>query len=144
MNTVPFDTRMGSDIFSIVLAHAEKCRFDKEMSDENIDDTVKAELDVAVYVQKYTENAFERLHRAMIEYNTTAKDTLIHSEEVAKFLATNPDYKYMSLLTLAKDAGGESLANKILQGQKIIKDIYKADLEIVMYRGQAIYPVLVE
>ena len=142
MDTVPFDTRMGSDIFSVTLAHAEKCGFTEKMSDENIDDSVKAELDSAVYVQKYTDEAFKSLHQAMIEYNTTARETLSHSPEVAQLLTANPNYKYKSLLTLAHDAGGDSLTRKMIQDQSILKIIPKANMEVILYKAQPIYPVL--
>lgn len=142
MDTVPFDTRMGSDIFSVNLAHAERCRFTEEMSDESIDDAVKAELDSSVYVQKYTDEVFKSLHQAMIEYNATAKDTLIHSPEVAQFLVENPNYKFKSLLTLAQDAGGDALARKMMQGQSVLKSIPKANIEVILYKAQPIYPVL--
>lgn len=144
MNTVPFDTRMGSDVFSATLAHAEKCRFAEEMSDDGIDDAVKAELEHAVYVQKYTDDAFELLHKTMMEYNDSARDMLIHSPEVAQFLGANPDYKYTSLLTLAKDAGGEALANKMMKGQSVLKSIPQANMEVVLNKVQPIYPVLVK
>ena len=122
MNTMPFDTRMGSDIFSIQLAHAEKCSFTETMSDENIDETVREELDSAVYVQKFTDEAFKKLHRSMIEYNNTAKSTLLQSPEVKQFFIENPNYNFTSLLTLARDAGGEDLVfphheNEIAQSE---------------------------
>lgn len=142
MDTTPFDTRMGSDIFSASLAHAEKCCFAEEMSDESIDDAVKAELDSAVYVQKYTDESFKLLHQTMIEYNTSARDTLINSPEVAQFLAENPDYKYTSLLTLAHDAGGDTLTRKMMQGQSVLKSIPKANMEVILYKAQSIYPAL--
>lgn len=142
MNTTPFDTRMGSDIFSASLAHAEKCRFSKEMSDENIDDSVKAELDSAIYVQKYTDEAFRLLHQTMVEYHTSASDILIHSPEVAQFLAENPEYKCTSLLTLAHDAGGDILTRKMMHGQSVLKSIPKANMEVILYKAQPIYPVL--
>lgn len=142
MNTMPFDTRMGSDIFSVSLAHAEKCHFTTCMSDESIVETVRDELDSAVIVQKYTDEAFKSLHRTMIEYNNSAKERLINSPEVKEFLNENPEYKFKSLLSLARDAGGESLAQKMMQGQSILSSIPKANMEVVLFKGQQLYPVL--
>jgi len=142
MNTLPFDSRMGSDIFSVNLAHAEECSFDENMSDESINDIVKNELDSAIYVQKFTDEAFKLLHQTMIEYNNTARERLRNSLEVAQFLAANPDYKAKSLLSFAKDAGGDTLVRKILEGQSIYKSLPKADMEAILYKAQPIYPTL--
>lgn len=142
MNTVPFDTRMGSDIFSVSLAHAERCRFAAYMSDESIETSVRAELDSAVLIQKYTDDAFKLLHRTMIEYNNDARDRLLNSPEVVQFYLAHPDYKVKSLLSLAQDAGGVELVKRMMQGQSILSSIPKANMEVVLYKGQKIYPVL--
>lgn len=142
LNTVPFDTRMGSDIFSISLAHAEHCQISEEMSDEGIDDSVKSELDSAVYVQKFTDDVFKLLHQSIIEYNSSAVDLLSSSPEVHDLFAVNPNYKITSLLALAQDAGGDALVRKMMRDQKISKNIMRANLEVILYKAQPIYPVL--
>lgn len=142
MNTTPFDCGMGSEIFSVALAHAEKCHFGANMSDESIDEDVKSQLDSSVIVQKYTDKSFELLHQTMIEYDTKAKETLITSPEVAKFLAENPDYKVKSWMSFAQDAGGESLVNRMMQGQGVLRSIPQATMEVVLNKGQQIYPIL--
>ena len=143
MNTVSFDSRMGSDIFSIKLVHAEQCRLDVNMSDKSIDNVTKEELDSAIYVQKFTNEAFKLLHQSMMEYSTSAKERLANSIEVVQFLTDNPDYKAENLLSLAKDAGGEPLVKAILKGQSIRKTLLKADMEAILYKAQPIYPTLI-
>ena len=142
MNGSPFDNRLGSDIFSVELAHAEKCHFEEKMSDQSIEKSVRDNLDKAVIIQKYKEESFRLLHQNMIDYNCEAKARLIKEPEVADFLATNPDYKFKSLLSLAIDAGGDELAGRMLKGQKILDSLPKADLEVVLNKCQQIYPEL--
>ena len=142
MSSIPFDNRLGSGVFSVTLAHAEKCLFDEKMSDLSIDSTVRNLLDGAVIIQKYTEASFRDMHRAMIVYNHEAKERLIKEPAVISFLTSNPDYKFKTLLSLAIDAGGEDLANRMLRGQKVIDCLPKSYLEVVLNKGQQIYPEL--
>lgn len=138
----PLDARLGSEIFSVSLAHAEKCRFAEEMSDEGIDDAVKRELDSSIYIQKYTDDAFEKLNRDMVEYNKHAGKILIEAPEVGAFLASNPDYKVSNLIALARDAGGSQLVDKIMRGQSILGSLPTAKMEAVLNKMQQIYPTL--
>ncbi len=142
MNGTPFDTRLGSDIFAVELAHAEKCCFGDKMSDESIDESVRASLDGAVIIQKYKEDSFRLLHRNMIDFTCESKARLTKESKVSEFLTANPDYKFKSLLSLAIDAGGDELARRMLNGQKILSSLPKVDLEVVLNKGQQIYPEL--
>lgn len=55
------------------------------MSDEGVDDAVKRELDSSIYIQKYTDDAFKKLNRDMVEYNKHAEKILMKSQEVGAF-----------------------------------------------------------
>ncbi len=142
MKAEPFDARLGSEIFSVSLAHAEKCDFSEKMSDEGIDEEVKRTLDSSIYIQKYTSDAFEALNKDMIEYNKKAVEILAKAPEVATFLAENPGYKVSNIIVLARDAGGSQLVDKIMHGQRVLGSLPKAKMEIILNRGQQIYPVL--
>ena len=67
---------------------------------------------------------------------------MIKEPAVISFLTSNPDYKFKTLLSLAIDAGGEDLANRMLRGQKVIDCLPKSYLEVVLNKGQQIYPEL--
>lgn len=142
MNTIPFDTRMGSDIFSVSLAHAEEYNFDKQEGDESIMATVKTEIPSSVLIQKYTNNSYQMLCKSIKDYNKESKDRLLQSPEVIQFIKDNPEYKIKSMLSFAMDVGGEAFANRMLNGQSILKDIYKSNMEVVLNKGQQIYPML--
>lgn len=136
INTEPFDTRMGSDIFSVSIAHAEQYNYDKL----DIEDTAKSEFDTAVLIQKYTDESFEMVLKSFRTYNEEAAKRLLETPEVVKFFKANPDYKIRSLFSFANDVGGEELVEKILHNQKIVADLHKAKIEVVLNKGQTIYP----
>ena len=142
MNTVPFDTRMGSDIFSVSLAHAEEYDFDRQVGDESILDVVKMDIPSSVLIQKYTNDSYIMLCNSMKEYNEESKNRLLQAPETTQFIKDNPDYKFKSLLSFANDIGGEEFANRMLSGQSIVKDIYKSNMEVILNKGQQIYPLL--
>lgn len=142
MDTAPFDNRLGSDIFSVTVAHAEECHYSAKMGDHSILRKVRDTMDSAVLVRKFTEDTFIRLHKNMIDYDNEAMDRLSKEPAVLSFLKQNPQYKAKSLLTLAKDAGGDALVAKVLVGQKIVEYLPKANMEVVLNKGQKIYPDL--
>lgn len=142
MDTAPFDNRLGSDIFSVTVAHAEECHYSAKMGDHSILRKVRDTMDSAVLVRKFTEDTFIRLHKNMIDYDNEAMDRLSKEPAVLSFLKQNPKYKAKSLLTLAKDAGGDALVAKVLVGQKIVESLPKANIEVVLNKGQKIYPDL--
>lgn len=120
----------------------KKCRFAEEMSDEGVDDAVKRELDSSIYIQKYTDDAFKKLNRDMVEYNKHAEKILMKSQEVGAFLASNPDYKASNLIALARDAGGSQLVDKIMRSQSMLGSLPTAKMEAVLNKMQQIYPAL--
>lgn len=144
MNTIPFDARMGSDIFSVSIAHAEEYDFDKQEGDESIVEAVKSEIASSVLIQKYTDDSYQILCKSVKEYTKKAKEMLCQSPEAMKFLEDNPNYKFKSILSFAKDIGGKEFVNQMLNGQNIQKDIYKSYMEVVLNKGQQIYPILSE
>lgn len=135
INTEPFDTRMGSDVFSVLIAHAEQFNYEKL----DIEDTAKSELNAAVLIQKYTDESFKMVMKSFKEYNKEAGKRLLEAPEVIEFLKSNPEYKIKSLLSLANDAGGNELVEKIMRNQSIVTDLHKAKIEVVLNKGQKIY-----
>lgn len=144
MDTIPFDTKMGSDVFSVSLAHAEDYNFDTQVGDESINETVRTEIPSSVLIQKFTNEAYQILCKSMKEYNEESRERLMKSPEIIQFIMDNPKYKIKSLLSLAVDVGGKDFANRMLRGQSILTDIYKANMEVVLNKGQQIYPLLSE
>ena len=64
-----FDSRLGSGIFSVFVAHAEKISIGNDVSDDNIESAVKNELDHSIYVQKYKDESFRKIHKEIVTAN---------------------------------------------------------------------------
>ena len=144
MNSVPFDNSMGSSVFSVMVAHADECHYSERMGDHSILQHVKDNLSSAVLIRKFTDDTFELAHKAMLDYEKEAIERLAHEPQVLNFLQANPQYKVKSLLSLANDAGGDQLVSKVLMGQKVVSDLPKYNLEVILNKGQQIYPELGE
>lgn len=142
LNTIPFDTRMGSDVFSVSLAHAEKFDYSKCLTEENDAKGLRHEYETSTLLQKYSDDTFELLRDSLKNYNDEAKQRLLESPEVIQFFKDNPEYEIKSLLSFANDAGGEKLVNRILKDQNIINDVCKAKMIVVLNKGQQIYPTI--
>lgn len=140
MNSTPFDNRLGSSVFSVMVAHAEQCHYSEKMGDYSILAHVKDRLDDAVLISKFTDESFKLAHKTMLEHQQETIDRLLKEPQVISFLQSNPQYKIKSLLSFANDVGGNDFAIKIMQGQKIITQLPKMELEIVLNKGQQIYP----
>lgn len=136
LNTNPFDTRMGSDIFSLSLVRADKYNFNNGQFTEASDDDFKS----AILVQKFTDEAYGELSCSLKQFENDAKCKIAASPKVSEFLKSNPDYKLKGYLAFAKDVGGDELVREIIQNQKIVSDIKKAKIEVVLNKGQSIYP----
>lgn len=76
---------------------------------------------IQAYIQKYTDDAFEKLNRDMIEYNKCAAKILVEAPEVGALLASNLDYKVSNLIVLARDAGVFRLVDKIMRGKVFLE-----------------------
>ena len=144
MNTIPFDTRMGSDIFSVSLAHAEEYDFDKQVGDEGSIEAVRMEILTSVLIQEYTDESYKMICNSLKKYNEESKERLLQSPETIQFIKDNPEYKIKSLLSFAKDVGGTEFTNRMLSGQGIVRDIYKTNMEVILNKGQQIYPTFSE
>lgn len=141
----PFDARLGSEVFAISVAHAEKCSFKDEMSDDGIAEDVKKELDSCAYIQKYTEEAFSTIHREtkdMIESSGRATEVIMRSPVVAEYLCAHPDYKFRDIFQLADDVGDKNLIVEAFNIRHFKVCLQEAKIEIVLNKNHQIYPVL--
>ena len=86
--------------------------------------------------------AYIMLCNSIKEYNEESKNRLLQAPETVQFIKDNPDYKFKSLLSFANDVGGEEFTNRMLRGQSIVRDIYKSNMEVILNKGQQIYPLI--
>ena len=135
LNTSPFDTRMGSDIFSLSLVRADKYNFNNNKFTEASDEDFRS----AILIQKFCDDSYKSIKVSLEQFESNAKNMFITSPKVQQFLKVHPDYAFKGYLTFAKDVDGDSFVTEILRGQKIIDDINNAKIEVVLNKGKSIY-----
>ena len=137
-----FDSRLGSDIFSVFVAHAEKIPVGNEVSDDDIESAVKNELEHSIYVQKYKDESFRKIHKEIVTANLNAVDKLVKSQKVTEFIKNNPGYTITNAIQLARDAGGDALVKEISSAMHLARGFAEAYYEVILYKGHQIYPTL--
>ncbi len=134
-----FDDRVGSEIFSVFVAHAEKIPIGNEVSDDDIEQEVKNELNRCIYIQKYTEEAFKLMHKETVSNNYKFIEKLQSSTEVINYVQKNGITPNMHPFELAKKAGGEKLLKELFS---IAEFNIRTDYEIILNKSEQIYPNL--
>ena len=142
-NKGAFDSRCGSEVFSVVYADASRIAIGNDVSDDSIDHEVREQLESAIYVLKYTEETYRTFHERVVNMNESMLQQVRQSAVIIKFLHDNPNYKIDSLADLANDAGGIELLNGILENANA-RSLIDANLQYegILNKGQQIYPSL--
>lgn len=139
-----FDARLGSDIFSVFVAHAEKISVGTEVSDNDIESSVRNELAHSIYIQKYKEESLRQIHQDVITINQSAIEKLLKSQKVLDFIKDHSNYKIDNIIQLAKDAGGTELVKEITSTVRLAHGFAEACYEVILNKGNQIYPILTE
>lgn len=137
-----FDTRLGSDIFSVFVAHAEKIAVGNEVSDNDIELPVRNELVRSIYIQKYKEESLREIHQDVVFMNQRTAENLLKSQKVMNFLKNNPQYKVTNGIQLALDAGGTELVKEITAAHRVAHGFTEARYEAILNKSEQIYPTL--
>ena len=111
---VVFDNRVGSEIFSVFVANAENVSVGNNLSDDNIDQSIKKELERSIYIQKYKEESIRLIHKEVVPNNSEFLYKLINSKQVVDYLHKNEISPGMHMFDLAKKAGGDKLLKELL------------------------------
>ncbi len=137
-----FDNRVGSEIFSVFVAHAEKISVGNNLSDDDIDQSVKNELERSIYIQKYKEESIRFMHKEVVSNNSKFLDKLLNSNEVIDYLQKNEISPGMNPFDLARKAGGDQLFKELLSVSHF--NIRPSQLyhEIILNKSEKIYPDL--
>lgn len=143
MNNQDFDSRIGSEVFSVTSYNATGLDLSTHMNDSCIRIPIDSNIDNAVYIIKYDEPSFRELHKKYCIDMQTVRERFLQSKEITNFIATHPDYPYDSsnLIQFCIDAGGLPLLQKILQLQNTA-DQREAKKEAVLNKHSQIYPDL--
>lgn len=138
-----FDNRLGSEIFAATFADASKTSISEDDSDNAIKKEERVKLDSALCIIKYSDEAWEKMHTAMSDYNKEMINGLIKDPEFIKKLnerivnfndnneITRITHELMEEMKVdyVRKHPPMSCGSVILRGKK----------EIILNKGQTIY-----
>ena len=139
-----FDSRLGSDIFSVFVAHAEKVAVGNDVSDSDIELSIINELSRSIYIKKYEDESLRKIHKNIVTLYQSTVEKIIQSPKVIEFLNNNQNYKITNVIQLAKDAGGTELLKEITSAGRLAHGFTEACYEVILNKGNQIYPTLTE
>lgn len=114
MGTNEFDNRIGSEVFSVFTYRATLLSMSTSMDDSCIMKQKDNDLDSSIYIIKYDDESFIKMHESYCKDNEITFNNFKISPEVDRFLKENPDYKVESINKTCMDAGGIDLLRRIL------------------------------
>lgn len=141
MNEREFDTRAGSDMFSVFCFETTGVSLSSHVDDSCIWTLSDSELEKNVYIQKYDDESFKEMHKSYCLDAKITEDNFNKSKKIAKFLEEHPEYKDKSINEICLEAGGQNLLFQIvcLQHSLQNKDMRK---EVIINKHENIYPEL--
>ena len=142
INNKKFDSRMGSDLFSIKCFSATGLTCSLNMGDHSIISDI-SEKNKCIYIDKETEETFRKtFDNYCKDYEITVKN-YNDSPIIKKFLSNNPDYitDGKSINQICLDIGGINLLQNIFSFKNMKSD-YVHESEIVVNKNATIYPNL--
>lgn len=140
MSSTEFESRAGSDIFSIFPYYATSLTMANIMDDSCIQPR-NSDLGKSIYIIRYDEKSFRKMHESYCkDYEITMRN-FIDSPQINKFLKECPEYENESLNKTCLDAGGIDLFKKIFCFSHTRSD---RDLktEAIVNKHSTIYPTL--
>ena len=139
-----FDNRVGSEIFSSEYYSATVLEMSlSTMNDSNIIGLSDESLDKAVFIVKYDDKSFEKMHRDYCLDQRVTIERFNQSDEIADFLSSHPEYREKSVNEICMAAGGEKLLRAILCLDHALRD-KDLRLEAVVNKHGPIYPEVTE
>lgn len=108
-----FDSRVGSGIFSVPTYCATLLSMSTTMGDTNISESTDG-LEKAVYIIKYDDESFRKMHESFCKDNEITAYNFIHSQEIYEYIKSHPEYNMRSINRACLDIGGIDLLQRIL------------------------------
>lgn len=141
MSENDFDSRAGSEIFSVFCYKATLLSDSLQMDDSCIIQQKDNDIDKSIYIIKYDNKSFEKMHRNFCKDYEITLNNFNNSREIAKFIEENPDYKQDSINKTCMDAGGLNLLKKIISNRYTMQE-KNTRTEAILNKHSGIYPVL--
>lgn len=134
-----FDSRVGSDIFSVATYSATSLSMSTTMGDNSILQGSN-NLDSAVYIIKYDDESFKEMYENFCKDNKITINNFMHSQEISQYLKEHPEYEVESINKACFDIGGVDLLQRIMSSKYTRNDDSKT--EAILNKHESIYPTL--
>lgn len=141
MSTNRFDNRAGSDIFSVFDYNACALSMSAHMDDSCITQLENNDLDKSIYIVKYDNESFAKIHRSFCLDEQITINNFNKSTAISEFLKARPDYKGKSINEICMEAGGTDLLRNIISF-KHTQEERTNRTEAVINKHSSIYPSL--
>jgi len=139
MSQNDFDARAESSIFSASYVKATALKMSCEMSDESISWLRNENRDNAIFIIKYTDESFSKMH---IDYCHDSQITLSkfnNSKRVKEYLLENPGSVGKSINEICMEIGGADFLAQIVSFSKATNN-KSTKKQVVINKNQTIYP----
>lgn len=141
LNDHNFDSRVGSEIFSVHYCQAITLSMSPNMNDSCINPPLGNELEKSIYIVKYDDNSFKEMHKNFCLDNQITIERFKKSVEIQKFLSEHTEYAGKSINEICMAAGGTDLLTQIVCLQHTIQE-KGARMEAILNKHSGIYPEL--
>lgn len=141
MSENDFDSRAGSEIFSVFCFKATCLSMSPQMDDSCISQLPDNDVDKSIYIIKYDDNSFIEMHKNYCLDRQITLQNFNNSPEIKAFLLEHPEYREKSINEICVAAGGIDLSVRIFSfiNAKKEKD---TRTEAILNKHVCIYPVL--
>ncbi|MTO76951.1 hypothetical protein GMC59_00760 [Turicibacter sanguinis] len=139
MSNNVFDSRGGSDIFSVFTYRATVLSMSLNMGDNSIISQNENDLDKAIYIIKYDNASFEQMYDGFCKDNEITLNNFYNSPEIISYLQAHPDYKVESINKTCLDVGGIDLLRKVMSFTHSGSNDTK--VEAILNKHRNIYPI---
>lgn len=138
LHSFSIQTDCGSKVFDTRLFAANRFSWKPDADDSCIDGLADQNLDESIFILKYSDDDFRRLHLAWCVRERFTRDEYENNEQIKDYLHLHPEQKSLPMKDVCLIVGGEELWKKI-------KSTYSDDLhfskhEFQLNKGDAIYP----
>lgn len=141
MSDHDFDSRAGSEIFSVFCFKATGLSMSPQMDDNCITQQPDNDLDKSVYVIKYDDKSFVEMHKNYCLDNQITIQNFGNSSEIRDFLLEHPEYREKSINEICMAAGGQNLLVRIMSFRYTMQE-KNTRTEAILNKHAGIYPAL--
>lgn len=141
MSDHDFDSRVGSEIFSVFCFKATGLSMLPQMDDSCILQQPDNDLEKSIYIIKYDEKSFVEMHKNYcLDHQITMKN-FTSSPEINAFLLKYPEYRDKDIGEICMVAGGQNLLFRIMSFKYTMQE-RESRMEAILNKHSGIYPTV--